>query len=253
MAIKFSKIDFSQHTVPSGKFIVGYDINDGVLKQKDDTQTLTVIGGGGGPFSIDDATDVDTTTNAPTIGQALIWDGTNWVPDTVGGGGIVSDTRANILTLIGSNSLVPGTFYHITDVGDGNGSNGAGVVLIAVTNNKLSLNGSFIALNADYQASGDYSGTGGGTATGEVWHAQATPSVNQVYIYKGLHYKNLTGFVGSAPVGDFVNWLALSKSLTNGYIMEIDICEFDINIANMEQNVLMRADKRGNVVYLKVV
>jgi hypothetical protein len=40
--------------------------------------------------SIDDLTDVDTTTLAPTLGQALVWDNTNWVPGTVatqGGGG----------------------------------------------------------------------------------------------------------------------------------------------------------------------
>lgn len=32
---------------------------------------------------IDDLADVDTTTNPPTNGQALIWDGTNWVPGDV--------------------------------------------------------------------------------------------------------------------------------------------------------------------------
>ena len=37
--------------------------------------------------SIDDLTDVDTTTSAPTTGQFLKWNGSNWVPDTVGAGG----------------------------------------------------------------------------------------------------------------------------------------------------------------------
>lgn len=40
--------------------------------------------------SIDDLTDVDTTTTPPTDAQALVWDGTNWVPGNVassGGGG----------------------------------------------------------------------------------------------------------------------------------------------------------------------
>ena len=36
-------------------------------------------------ISIDDLSDVDTTTNAPTSGQALIWNGSdNWVPGDVG-------------------------------------------------------------------------------------------------------------------------------------------------------------------------
>jgi hypothetical protein len=37
--------------------------------------------------SIDDLSDVDTTTAAPTTGQALVWDGSQWEPGTVSGGG----------------------------------------------------------------------------------------------------------------------------------------------------------------------
>lgn len=37
--------------------------------------------------SVDDLSDVDTTTVAPTTGQALVWDGTQWEPGTVSGGG----------------------------------------------------------------------------------------------------------------------------------------------------------------------
>ena len=36
-----------------------------------------------GTVSIDDLSDVDTTTSAPTTNQALIWDGSNWVPGNV--------------------------------------------------------------------------------------------------------------------------------------------------------------------------
>ncbi len=44
---------------------------------------------GGGASSIDDLTDVDTTTSAPSNGQALVWNSTNseWEPGTVSGGG----------------------------------------------------------------------------------------------------------------------------------------------------------------------
>jgi hypothetical protein len=38
-------------------------------------------------LALDGLTDVDTTTTAPTSGQALVWDGTNWVPGTISGGG----------------------------------------------------------------------------------------------------------------------------------------------------------------------
>ena len=36
--------------------------------------------GTGGATSIDELTDVDTSTTAPYVGQTLVWDGTNWVP-----------------------------------------------------------------------------------------------------------------------------------------------------------------------------
>jgi hypothetical protein len=35
---------------------------------------------GPAPSSIDDLTDVDTSTVAPVVGQTLKWDGSNWVP-----------------------------------------------------------------------------------------------------------------------------------------------------------------------------
>jgi len=35
---------------------------------------------GSGATTLDDLTDVDTSTSAPVIGQALIWNGTNWTP-----------------------------------------------------------------------------------------------------------------------------------------------------------------------------
>ena len=44
-------------------------------------------GSGGGASTLDDLTDVDTTTNSATVGEGLVWDGTNWVPGTVSGGG----------------------------------------------------------------------------------------------------------------------------------------------------------------------
>ena len=42
-----------------------------------------------GTISIDALSDVDTTTTAPTSGQVLKYDGTNWIPgdDVIGSGG----------------------------------------------------------------------------------------------------------------------------------------------------------------------
>lgn len=63
--------------------------------------------------SIDVLADVDTTTAAPTNGQVLEWNGTNWVPATPSGGGAVSSvngqTGAVVLELqdLDNVSLVP--------------------------------------------------------------------------------------------------------------------------------------------------
>ena len=59
-----------------------------------DGHVLTADGAGGaaweaaagGATSIDDLTDVDTTTSAPAVGEVLEWDGANWVPAASGGG-----------------------------------------------------------------------------------------------------------------------------------------------------------------------
>ena len=47
---------------------------------EDRYEILFVPGEGGGAQSIDELTDVDTSTAAPAIGQTLVWDGVNWVP-----------------------------------------------------------------------------------------------------------------------------------------------------------------------------
>jgi hypothetical protein len=51
------------------------------LNNNDQYDFLFLTGAGsGGASSIDELTDVDTSTTAPFVGQTLVWDGTNWVP-----------------------------------------------------------------------------------------------------------------------------------------------------------------------------
>jgi hypothetical protein len=53
------------------------------------------IGAGTGSLSIDDLSDVNTSTTAPTTGQVLKWDGAQWVPAndaTLGGAGLDADS-----------------------------------------------------------------------------------------------------------------------------------------------------------------
>jgi hypothetical protein len=48
---------------------------------------ITAAASGSLVGSIDDLSDVDTTTTPPANGQALVWDGTNWIPGNVAAGG----------------------------------------------------------------------------------------------------------------------------------------------------------------------
>lgn len=70
------------------------DIKEGEIVYAKDQDKLYIVeagvfvaagGGGGGSTvaSINDLTDVDTATDPPVASDALIWDGTNWVPGAV--------------------------------------------------------------------------------------------------------------------------------------------------------------------------
>ena len=78
--------------------------------------TITVINGGN-PSGIDDLSDVDTSTVAPTDGQALVWDSANskWEPGTVSGGGSVSRVSVNNTTA----SIAHGVAADMTIAGTG--------------------------------------------------------------------------------------------------------------------------------------
>jgi len=75
-------------------------VGDGgtTLVTKDYMEAAIVAGDGN--LYLDDLNDVDTTTNAPATGEALVWDGTNFVP-TAGGGVDLS----NYVTLDGDQTL----------------------------------------------------------------------------------------------------------------------------------------------------
>jgi hypothetical protein len=160
-----------------------------------------------------------------------------------GGGSILSVTNAQMSLLIGTNTVGVGQFYLITDAIYTNG----GVVVQGITTNTTSLQGSGLFLNADYQAVGNYSGVSGFVSALGLWSTDVLPvSVGNCVVWDNLNYKNLTGNWGTAPSGDAVNWVALSRSVTNGYILEVDFVKYNVK----NNKVFYRADGRGNQVDL---
>jgi hypothetical protein len=145
-------------------------------------------------------------------------------------GGIVTLTRAQLLTLIGASGISVAQTYFVTDVGV------AGILLTGTSSNSVSSDGRYLAVNPDYNnVSGDYSGT---------WYAtMVAPTISDLYAYDGVMYSSVTGAVGTSPDGDTTNWLTIPFSDAR-YVREVDSIGYDL--AN--NFIFYRKDKRGNNV-----
>ena len=92
--------------------VLKWDAANSKFIAADDIDTTLALGS----ESIDALSDVDTTSSSPTTGQALAWNGANWVPQTIAGSGntsyseqtVVSDTyTGNGTTTDFSTSIIP--------------------------------------------------------------------------------------------------------------------------------------------------
>jgi len=151
-------------------------------------------------------------------------------------------TKLQLNNLISNNSVQVGQNYLITDSTQAD----EGIIVEGETSTSVSLEGSGIFLNADYNNNGKYTNVPSysGINLG-VW-ASNIPSVSigDVVIYSGLNYINLTGSIGTAPATDFTNWQFLNKSVDEGYIREIDFVTYD----QKNDILLSRKDKRNNYI-----
>jgi hypothetical protein len=169
-----------------------------------------------------------------------------FVTINIAGTAVVPVTNAQLLTLIGTNAVVPNTWYLVSNAIFTLTLNDTVPILVqGVTTNSVSLSGSGIFLNADYQQIGNYSGVSGFVSNLGVWTTALAPVIGSVVMWNNLNYVNTTGVNGvSSPQIDVVNWTVLSKTSTNGYIQEID----DITYEPSSNNILSREDKRYNKV-----
>jgi len=120
------------------------DLTEGTNLYYTDARVLTKINA----TSIDALSDVDTTTVSPSTGQALVWDGSQWEPGTVGGQITVQDegsalsTSATTINFVGSGVTASGTGSTKTITISGGGG-GGGIAL------------SDISVGSEATASGD--------------------------------------------------------------------------------------------------
>lgn len=117
--IKFLTDDYGiDFTGPNGEFIPLRASEDGLGLSISGEPIVTGSGGGGGASNLDDLTDVDTSTTPPTSGQALVWDGTQWEPGTVSGGGGGDVDWANVPGPVRIKGADSNAVLHLHDDGD---------------------------------------------------------------------------------------------------------------------------------------
>jgi plastocyanin len=71
--------------------------------------------------SIDALADVDTTTSAPSSGQVLAWDGSNWAPSTAGGSGEVNQNAFSNIAVSGQTTVAADTTTDTLNIAAGTG------------------------------------------------------------------------------------------------------------------------------------
>ena len=110
------------------------DLGEGSNLYYTDARVLTKINA----TSIDALSDVDTTTASPSTGQALVWDGSQWEPGTVGGQITVQDegsalsTSASTINFVGSGVVASGTGSTKTITIAGGGGGGIALTDISI-------------------------------------------------------------------------------------------------------------------------
>lgn len=152
---------------------------------------------------------------------------------------LIEVTKSELDSLITANELKLGTCYKITDRGD------RGITLTAISSNKLSLEGIRTMLcPKTYKLETLDTNIWKG-----VWHSTKTFAINDLCIWGGLVWKNLTGSVGSATSNreaelDVVNWVVIPKaSFTNSEYIEM---VFSVHYDYEHDWIAKQFDDNGN-------
>lgn len=124
-------------------------------------------------------------------------------------------TYASLATVIANAQVTPGTVYKITDRGD------RGILVTGVTSQSVSREGVRIMLCPKTYLEE----TLDGNVWKGVWYTEKMVSVNDLFIWGGKVWKNLTGAIGtkeSSGALDSTNWQLISKtSFTHNEYVEV--------------------------------
>ena len=210
------------------------DLSEGSNKYYTDARVLTKINA----TSIDALSDVDTTTASPSSGQALVWDGSQWEPGTVGGQITVQDegsalsTSATTINFVGSGVVASGTGATKTITIAGGGSGGIALTDISVGSEASASGDGGLAYN---NSSGVFtytpptlSGIGGDTddltegssnlyftnARIDTHLNQSSASTNQVLSWNGSDYAWVNQSGGGGGSGNAFTNIAVSGQST---------------------------------------
>jgi len=211
------------------------DLSEGSNKYYTDARVLTKINA----TSIDALSDVDTTTASPSTGQALVWDGSQWEPGTVGGQITVQDegsalsTSATTINFVGSGVTASGTGSTKTiTISGGGGGGGIALTDISVGSEATASGDGGLAYN---NSSGVFtytpptlSGIGGNTddltegssnlyftnARIDTHLNQSSASTNQVLSWNGSDYAWVNQSGGGGGSGNAFTNIAVSGQST---------------------------------------
>lgn len=106
--------------------------------------------------SIDALADVDTTTSAPTSGQVLAWDGSNWAPSTAGGSGEVNQNAFSNIAVSGQTTVAADAATDTLTIAAGSGIN----ITTDAGSDTVTITSTVSSGASDFDALGDVSTAG---------------------------------------------------------------------------------------------
>jgi hypothetical protein len=153
---------------------------------------------------------------------------------------LIKTTRTNILIDISANALIPGVTYWITDVGDGadDPSQESGIILRAIADNKLGIDGIYVAKVVDRSVV---------TTLYDSHTNYVYDGITDFYVEAFNEVYRLDTVAAAAdypthPSDDGANWTFITKDTALLYKLELHSCKYDV-----ENNIIRsREDSRGN-------